>query len=114
MSQPSPQEIEELKAKVAPRDLHSIEVGDGDDAFVMLVTPPTRPEWMKYLSDLSSTEDITKKVGAHEALLMAVTHWPDRETVRKFINTRFAAVPDVMDEISKLVGAGDAVRAKKL
>lgn len=112
---PDEKTIEEIKQQVAPRDLNAIEIEqDGDEPRVLLCVSPGRVEWMKYLNDLTSTEDIGKKLNAHENFILAHAKWPSRDEVKKLLTDKPGYLTAITDQLSMIVGAGAKVRAKKL
>lgn len=114
MREPTEKEIEELKAKVAPRDLHQIEIEADDELSALLVSTPTKVEWMKFVHDLGASDDIARQVLAHENFILAVTKWPAREEVKGYLERYPAICTQITGQIGALVGAGAKVRAKKL
>jgi hypothetical protein len=112
--EPTEKDIEEAKLAAGGRDLHQIEVEDGDAGIIILACAPSRVEWMKYVHDLTSTEDVNKKAQAGENAVLAASKWPDRAVIKDFFQQKFGALPDVLNELSKLVGADAKVRSKKL
>ena len=111
---PDQKTIEELKEKVAPRELHELEIEHAEEIFSLLVAAPTKVEWIKYVSDLTSTEDPAKKSLAHENFILAVTQWPAREEVKGFLAKKFGVLTELTNQVAELVGAGAKVRSKKL
>ncbi len=107
--------IADLKDKVAPRELHRLEVENAgtEEAFTILVTPPDRALYSKFLDDLG-TGDAAKKLFAHKNLVLASAVWPEREIVRDFCDRSYAALISMSNELASLVGADARVRSKKL
>jgi hypothetical protein len=106
--------IEMIKEKISPVELHELEVDHDGESQSLLVHTPSRIEWMKFLHDLSATEDIGKKTSAHENFVLAVTEWPSRDEAKEFLSKKFGSLTEITDQLGKLVGAGAQVRAKKL
>jgi hypothetical protein len=106
--------IKQVKEAAGARDLHQIDIPDGDDEFTLLVVTPSRPEWMKLLSDISGNDDIDKRSKANENFILAVAKWPDRKTIQEFFARKFGTIGKVVDKLSDMVGADAEVRAKKL
>lgn len=109
-----PQEaIDKAKADAGLKDLHQVDVDD-EGGISLLIVAPTQTEWTKFLSELTSTDDIGKKTLAHQNLVLAVSKYPDRESIKAFIARQFGAVTKITDCIGEIVGTEAKVRVKKL
>lgn len=106
--------IDKAKLDAGARDVHQVDVGDEDSGISLLVVAPSQAEWTKFLSDLTSTDDIGKKTMAHQNLVLAVSKYPDRETIKAFIARQFGSVTKITDCIGEIVGTEAKVRVKKL
>ena len=114
MSEIDDKTIQKVREEVGLRDLHQIDIDNEGTDFSLLVCAPNRIEWMKFLSDLTSTDDIAKKNQAHENLVLAVAKHPTREEIRGFLSKKFGVLTEITDQLGQIVGAGAKVRAKKL
>lgn len=112
--QPTEQDIAIIREKAGSKELHEIVIEHDGEEFTLIITAPSRVEWMKFLGDLTSTEDIAFKNQAHENLVLVSAQYPARDIIREFIGRKFGALTEVTEHIGKLVGAGAKVRTKKL
>ncbi len=106
--------LDKIKLENASKELHQIDVEDGDDSMSIVVVAPTRIEWMRFLSDLTGTTDIAKKNMAHENIILAVAKWPERKLIQDFFSKKFGAITELTDKLGTMVGAAAKVHSKKL
>ncbi len=109
------EDIEKAKLAAGTREVRQIEIEDSDgEEFAFIATIPTRIEWAKYLTDLGGTDDVSRKMLAHQNISLAMAKFPERETIVEFFERKHTCVIDAANELGKLVGSQAKVRSKKL
>lgn len=115
MDAPSPEKINELKARFPGRVLRLVELVDGDEAFSFVITGPNREEYKKFRHDLVEAGESAEKLhDAAEKAALAQIRWPDRDTVRELFDAHPAFPMSFAGELTKAAGAHVEVRAKNL
>jgi hypothetical protein len=117
----SSEKIEELKAKFPDRELHRIELVDGNEAsHVLVMTGPNRDEYRKFVSDVQRASD-SKPADKLEAIRFAIEQnalaqirWPDRDDVKALFSSLPAMVEKFADKLHETAGGTIELRSKKL
>jgi len=121
VNEPTPEKIAELKLQFPDRELHKVEVVDGDDNLrAVIMTSPTREEYQKFVGDISKADaakpaDKIQSIRfAMEQSALAQIRWPDREEVKTLFAARPAIVEKFTEKLHEFAGGALELRSKKL
>lgn len=118
---PNEQKIAELKAKFSDRSLHEVVLENEDEAYLFVMTGPTRAEYEKFQSELNDViekkKGLDKTIGIRDAVeraAIAQIRWPERPEAQA-IFARFPTMSlQLADKIHGMAGDSFEVRSKKL
>lgn len=112
--EPTESDIEAAKKEAGTRELHQTTLEHDGEEFSIVFAAPSRVEWLKFITDVTSTDDLVKKNYAHENFILNCAKWPSKEMIRAWFGRKFATITTASDEIAEVVGGGAKARTKKL